>query len=185
MDGLPRIIVVTGAMAAGKSTIAQALAERLPQSVHLQGDLFRRMIVTGAVEMTAPPSAEALAQLELRYRLASDAAAGYAAAGYLVVYQDVILGPYLGQVVERLRPWRPGVVVLDPDPVVLARRDRQRQASAYGSWQPEQMAEILRRQTPRVGRWIDSSAQTVEQTLAAILADPAELRVGATEPPRG
>ena len=39
-------------MAAGKSTIAQALAERLPKSVHLRGDLFRRMIVNGQAEMS-------------------------------------------------------------------------------------------------------------------------------------
>jgi adenylate kinase family enzyme len=45
------IIVITGIQAAGKSTIAQALAERLPDSVHVRGDLFRRMIVNGRVEM--------------------------------------------------------------------------------------------------------------------------------------
>jgi dephospho-CoA kinase len=39
---MPRLILVTGIMAAGKSTVAQLLAERLaPQSVHLRGDVFR------------------------------------------------------------------------------------------------------------------------------------------------
>ena len=42
-----RIILITGNMASGKSTVAQALAEQLPKSVHLRGDLFRRMIVSG------------------------------------------------------------------------------------------------------------------------------------------
>jgi adenylylsulfate kinase-like enzyme len=41
------VIVVTGIQAAGKSTIAQALAERLDRPVRLRGDLFRRMIVSG------------------------------------------------------------------------------------------------------------------------------------------
>jgi hypothetical protein len=31
----PGVILITGNMAAGKSSVAQALAERLPQSVHL------------------------------------------------------------------------------------------------------------------------------------------------------
>ena len=42
----PSIILITGIMAAGKSTIAQALAEALPKSVHLRGDVFRRIIAT-------------------------------------------------------------------------------------------------------------------------------------------
>ena len=46
------IILITGNMAAGKSTVAQALAERLPMSVHLRGDRFRRMIVNGQAEMS-------------------------------------------------------------------------------------------------------------------------------------
>jgi predicted kinase len=47
----PQLILITGLMAAGKSTVAQRLAERLPKSVHLRGDVFRRMIVNGQAEM--------------------------------------------------------------------------------------------------------------------------------------
>ncbi|MHB1505506.1 MAG: zeta toxin family protein [Sulfobacillus sp.] len=43
----PATIVLTGVMAAGKSTVAALLAERFGRSVHLRGDLFRRMIVNG------------------------------------------------------------------------------------------------------------------------------------------
>jgi adenylylsulfate kinase-like enzyme len=71
---LPQIWIITGLMAAGKSTIAQALAERLPRSVHLRGDAFRKMIVRGREDMTVQASAEALAQLKLRHRLACDVA---------------------------------------------------------------------------------------------------------------
>jgi deoxyadenosine/deoxycytidine kinase len=35
-----QVILITGNMAAGKSSVAQALAERLPKSVHLRGDVF-------------------------------------------------------------------------------------------------------------------------------------------------
>jgi len=37
------IIVITGVVAAGKSTVAKLLAESLDESVHLRGDIFRRM----------------------------------------------------------------------------------------------------------------------------------------------
>ena len=37
----PCIILITGPMAAGKSTVAQAVAERLPQSVHAFDRILR------------------------------------------------------------------------------------------------------------------------------------------------
>ena len=52
----PWLILLTGIMAAGKSTVAQHLAERLPHSVHLRGDVFRRMIVNGRADVTRAPS---------------------------------------------------------------------------------------------------------------------------------
>lgn len=52
--------------AAGKSTVAEALAKRLDKCVHLRGDIFRKMIVSGREEMWERPSEEALSQLELR-----------------------------------------------------------------------------------------------------------------------
>ena len=94
----PQMILITGSMAAGKSSMAQALAERLPQSVHLCGDAFRRMIVNGRAEMTATLSEEAEQQLWLRYRLAAAAAHLYLQAGFTVVYQDSIIGPTLAEV---------------------------------------------------------------------------------------
>lgn len=72
----PQIILITGIMAAGKSTVAQALAERLPKSVHLRGDLFRRMIVNGGAKLEAEFTDDDYAQLRLRYELAAQAAAG-------------------------------------------------------------------------------------------------------------
>jgi dephospho-CoA kinase len=77
------IIVITGVMAAGKSTVAQLLAESLDKSVHLRGDIFRRMIVRGRAETTPTPSREAEDQLLLRYALSARAADTYAAAGLL------------------------------------------------------------------------------------------------------
>ena len=94
--------LLTGVMASGKSTTAQALAERLPRCVHLRGDVFRKMIVTGREEMTSQPTPQALEQLGLRYRLAAQAARGYWEAGFSVVLQDNYYGPDLANMVALL-----------------------------------------------------------------------------------
>lgn len=164
------IWLITGIMAAGKSTIAQRLAERLPMSVHLRGDLFRRMIVNGRAEMEPTPSEAALAQLRLRYRLAATVANMYCQAGFTVVYQDVIIGEILTEIVEMLKHHRLHVVVLAPSPEVAAQREAGRGKVGYGDWTPEMLDQALRETTPRLGLWLDTSYLTVEETVDAILA---------------
>lgn len=167
----PGIILVTGIMASGKSSVAQALAERLPRSVHLRGDLFRRMIVNGRAEVEPAPSKAALEQLRLRYDLATDAARAYCAAGFTVVYQDVILDADLERVVDRLRPWPVTVVVLCPSVDAVARREATRPKTGYGGpWTVAALDRILREETPRLGLWLDTSALDVVTTVDAILA---------------
>src|SRR6188472_1336408 len=92
----PVIYVITGPMAAGKSTVARLLASRVERGVHLEGDVFRRSIVSGREEMTPDPSPEALEQLPLRYRLAAAPADTYFEAGFSVALDDVVAGPLLG-----------------------------------------------------------------------------------------
>lgn len=82
--------------------MAQALAERLPKSVHVRGDVFRRMIISGRKEMTVDYDDEALVQLRLRYRSAAQTAHAYCAAGYAVC-QDIIIGEMLREVVDLSR----------------------------------------------------------------------------------
>jgi adenylylsulfate kinase-like enzyme len=100
------VILITGIQAAGKSTVAQLLAERLPRSVHLRGDAFRRMIVSGRAGMTPNVPAEAVRQLRLRHRLTAVAADTYFEAGFTVVAQDVILGEHLAGLVAGIRAGR-------------------------------------------------------------------------------
>jgi chloramphenicol 3-O-phosphotransferase len=49
------MVLITGIPAAGKSTVADRLARRFSRGVHVRGDLFRRMVVTGRHEMTSAP----------------------------------------------------------------------------------------------------------------------------------
>ena len=167
----PQLILITGNMAAGKSSVAQALAERLPKSVHLRGDIFRRMIVNGRAEMTVDLSEEAYQQLWLRYRLAVQAAGLYLQAGFTVVYQDIIIGSALSEVEAMYERERLSVIVLCPRPEVIAARALARAKTGYVD-EASLLAfdRILHTQTPRIGYWLDSSDLTVAETVDRILA---------------
>jgi chloramphenicol 3-O-phosphotransferase len=165
-----QIILITGNMAAGKSSVAQALAERLPKSVHLRGDLFRRMIVNGQAEMGFELSAEAAQQLQLRYDLAVTSAKRYAQAGFTVVYQDIVIGPALPEVIASFQPAQPLVVVLCPRAEVVAARESARGKTGYADRAAvEAFDRALRAETPRVGYWLDTSELTLAETVDAIV----------------
>jgi predicted kinase len=166
-----RLVIVTGIMAAGKSTIAQALAERFPASAHVRGDHFRRSIVRGRHEMSPQPDDMALEQLRLRYRMALWSAEQYRRAGFTTVLQDTIIGPMLTEFVAMIddRPF--SLVVLAPEPGEVARREQQRGKKGYGSFSPEQLDAILRAETPRLGYWLDSTNLSIDETVDHIVAN--------------
>jgi chloramphenicol 3-O-phosphotransferase len=172
------VILVTGIQAAGKSTIAQLLAERLPSSVHVRGDLFRRMIINGRADMTPDPTSEAVRQLRLRYQLAATVSDAYFQAGFTVIVQDVILGSYLAEMTAMIRSRPLLVIVLAPQAAAIADREESRGKTAYGPWAIEQLATALRYETPRLGLWLDTSSQTPAETADEILCRAwAEARV--------
>ena len=176
-DGRVSVILITGIQAAGKSTVAQALAESLPNSVHVRGDLFRRMIVNGRVDMgPAVPDPRALEQLRLRYELAAETADRYAQAGFTVVLQDIILGEALREMTERIASRPLSLVVLAPSAAAVRARDAERRGErgkvAYkpGDEGIAALDRALRHETPRLGYWLDTSALSVAQTVADIRA---------------
>jgi cytidylate kinase len=166
------VVLITGIPAAGKSTIAELLARRFDRGVHVKGDVFRRMVVSGRHEMTGAPSDEALRQRGLRYRLGAAAADAYREAGFSVVVQDVVIGSALGEYVEAIRSRPLVVVVLAPQPEVVAQREAVRAKVAYrdGHKSVAELDAALRRETPRIGMWLDTSSQTAEQSVDAIIA---------------
>ncbi len=139
--------------------------------------MFRRSIVTGRHEMTPEPSADALAQLRLRYRLATLTADEYAAAGFTVVVEDVVAGPLLTEAVELIRSRPLHVVVLLPSVETIAARETARDQTGYESFSAEQLHAGFVDGTPRLGLWLDTSQQAPEQTVDAILARTGEARV--------
>jgi chloramphenicol 3-O-phosphotransferase len=171
--------LVTGIQAAGKSSVAQALAERLPgRTVHVHGDQFRRWIVAGRAELTPDAGPEAVRQLRLRHRLTARTCDTYADAGFTVVAQDVVLGAELPGMVEEIRTRPLHVVVLAPRADAVAVREAQRGKRAYGPWTVAALDRALRAETPRIGLWLDSSDLSVAETVDEIVRRADESRVG-------
>lgn len=166
----PSIILITGIMASGKSTVAQLLSEQFEKSVHLRGDIFRKMIVNNRKEIHPDSGNDELDQLRLRYRLAAQSAEAYHQAGFTVVVQDVIVGPMLNDFISYIsnRPFY--VVVLCPNTTVVAAREAARTKKGYGVWSVEELDGVLRKETPRIGMWLDSSEWSPEETVNEIIA---------------
>jgi chloramphenicol 3-O-phosphotransferase len=175
---VPQVIVVTGVMAAGKSTVSQLLAERFSRSVHLRGDEFRRMVVRGRAEMSPQGDHEAERQLALRHAIAARTANLYADAGFTVVVQDLFVGatlePFLGQVTARPL----SLVMLAPDVDTVMRREAERVKTGYkDNWSIRAFDAKVKSETPRIGLWLDSSMQTPDETVDEIVRRLPEARI--------
>jgi len=168
---MAKLYVITGVMASGKSTVAEALAKQLPRAIHLRGDVFRKMIVSGREEMSENPSDEAMRQLLLRYRLTAEAARGYLDADFDVVVQDNYLGRMLSDFMSELHGLDPHVVVICPRTDVVASREAARSKVGYRGFSVEGLHTMFMEETPRVGIWLDTSDMSVEETVEAILKD--------------
>lgn len=169
--------IVTGISAAGKSTLAAALADRFERSVHVEGDAIGGFVRQGRAEMSPDASAEALGQLHLRYAAGAAIADRYAAAGFTAVWEDVIVGALLTETIELVtaRPRR--LVVLAPRADVVAGREAGRAKDGYHAFDVEGLDRVLREETPRLGLWLDTSALTVGETVDAIVARAADATV--------
>jgi len=169
--------LITGAQASGKSTVADLLARQFERGVHVRGGQFYRWAVRGWVHVGDPDEQEARRLLDLRYRLSAVVAREYAGAGFTTVVQDNIYGPdverWLDEV-ARVRPVTRHLVVLRPRVKVVEARDAARQRAtgkvAYrGGFTPAINDEHLAVTPRHLGLWLDTSDQTVEETVDEIL----------------
>lgn len=88
MTGRPPALIVSGPPGVGKTTAARLLSRQFGPGVHLESDTFFNFITSEYVEPWRPESHE---QNTLVMRIAGEAAASYAAAGYFTVIDGIVI----------------------------------------------------------------------------------------------
>jgi hypothetical protein len=166
---MPTMYLITGPMAAGKTTVADLFARQFERGVHLEGALFLRAIKSGRADMTPNASKEALAQLRLRYQLSAASADAYARQGFTVVLEDVVAGPMLAEYRTMIQTRPCHVVVLLPSLAAIRQRAEAREATGYDHFSIDQMYKLFAEETPPVGLWLDTTGMTAQDTVDAIL----------------
>lgn len=171
-DYQPVIIVVTGIMAAGKSTVGHLLAQRFAQGVHIEADVLQRMIVSGGVWVCQPgePDGEEARQLRLRLKNMCLLVRSFFEAGFTVVLDDILMGDRWHQLQEELHDLPFSLVVLAPQvDVVIQQRDKNRSKGSQGYAWAVYLDHVLHSTMESIGLWIDTSEQTPEETVEQIL----------------
>ncbi|GAA2983806.1 AAA family ATPase [Streptomyces fulvorobeus] len=164
----PCAVLLTGIPGSGKSTVAAAVAARLPKSAYIDVDALQDMIVGGGEWPIMEGSPEADRQIFLRARHACLLADSFVAAGFVPVLADVVVRrTHLAFYRETLRTGRFHVVVLAPDPGVAWERNRTRDKVLETDWTP--LDRAMRAELGDAGTWIDTSGQSVEETVDAVL----------------
>lgn len=167
---LGRLFVISGAQAAGKSTVGAALADALPRAVFVDGDAIGNFVVSGKELMTEPPRIEAIEQLFLRYAGALTVADVYRSAGFDAVVADNIFGTFLDDFLMIAAPEPIHFVMLHPTADAIRGRERARGTNAYrDGFTVESLVESVEHGSRRVGLWIDNTDLSVAQTVSRIL----------------
>jgi gluconate kinase len=174
--------LVIGVQASGKSTVADLLAHQFEQGVHIRGSQFYRWAVNGWVHAWSADKQEAQRLLDLRYRLSALVANEYCDAGFTTVVQDNLYGEDVRTWLRRVTVRPRHLVVLRPTVAVVQERDNARRATlgkvAYRQGQITiQELDHLLDATPKVGLWLDTSAQTPFETMHEILERRSEANV--------
>jgi chloramphenicol 3-O-phosphotransferase len=168
-----RLVLITGATAAGKTTAGRGLAALLPRAVQVDGGDVHGFVVSGSVAMDVPPTPEAVEQLMLRYAGSLAVASVYRKAGFDAIVTDNIFEAHLIGLLfaafADVGTEPVHVVVLDPNVDVVLQRYRARPGGGYTETvTPERLAAAVHR-TARLGLWLDTSAQAPAETAAEIL----------------
>lgn len=162
-------VLLTGIPGSGKSTVAAALAGRFRMAAHIEVDALQQMIVSGGQWPSPAANAEADRQIFLRARNACLLADSFVRAGFIPVLDDVVVRrSHLDFYRMTLAAVPLHIVVLAPGPAEAWRRNQSREKALAVDWSP--LDEAMRSELGQQGIWIDNAAQTVEETVEAILS---------------
>jgi chloramphenicol 3-O-phosphotransferase len=174
LDSRRAIFAISGTQGAGKTTVSSMLARRFERGVHISADTLQKMIVSGgewplASQTNANTDTQGEAGDQLRLRLHNMCLLGrsFYDAGFTVVLDDIIVGSRMQHLLVDLAGVDVMFVMLTPPLETVRDRERQRGTELWREW--EWLTESVERTTPRVGLWLDTSAQTPEETVDEIM----------------
>ena len=177
-----RLFLITGAQAAGKSTVGRALAEGMRKAVFIDGDSVDDVIVSDRMPMTEPPTVGAVEQLFLRYAGALTLADVYRSAGFDAVIADNVFGSFLDDYLILAAPEPLHLVMLNPSAEVIEQREDGRRKNAYrDGFTIDGLVATIEDGTARLGLWLDTSHLSVAQTVTQILQRADEALVDTVE----
>ena len=159
MDRLARLVyLIAGPVGAGKTTVARELAKRLPLAAHIETDEIQNLIVSGGLHPQQEPKAESERQLHLRRRNVALLADSFLESGVTpIIDEAVVYAAALREYAELIRSRPLALVVLAPPLEVSLARDAARPEKQVGHiW--GHLDEVMRRELPGTGLWIDNSA---------------------------
>ncbi|HKJ24125.1 MAG TPA: hypothetical protein VKB65_04835 [Myxococcota bacterium] len=157
---MPRVILVSGPINAGKTTVCRMLARRLPRTAHVEGDALRHFASWMTLHESLPITLASLADVSRNFlRAGVDVVVDY----LLSAEQHADLAGALEREASALHSF-----VLAP-PLHVALRERGR---PLDDWERARIRELYleRIHEPGFGISLDTGELSAEQTVAEILA---------------
>lgn len=166
-------LIITGAPAAGKSTVSRLVAQRLARSALLDGDQIDQLIVKGRVWGLGEPADEAARQVRLGTKNICALASNFADAGFTPVIGSLIPNrERLDLFLRALSPRLVLLVVLIPSIEVCQYRNTLRPHEDQFFFDDyEALVAGMHTGFGAVGWWFDTSTLTPDETATQIVAN--------------
>lgn len=169
------VFVITGQLAAGKSTLARALLATFPFGYHIDVDGIREMVTSGFAS-PLEESEETVRQFGLALGGSAAMAAVYHEAGFAVAIEGGLEPADIDRELAAvgLLEARVGIVLVPPLEVAL-QRNRERTTKAFDTSVLEDVmrvidAELRRRPVPDGWVLIDNGAESLAATVVRVVA---------------